>query len=195
MTGYELYLKIRSYKKYKRVPLETYLESSLKPLHENIISVFKNKGFTDGHIHDFLNCIHNSHIDLEPHNLLLDEAWEIYNDWSKKNSSEVLYFEEVKKSFNFIENFCINKSISFDKYKKDYAVTHIREKKIDWAVAVYLELVDIKKIKPVEKLLLKPFISKYNSIITRLYNPKLNQLMSDLNEEMIKILETALVSK
>ncbi len=153
-----------------------------------VLYFVRDRGLDKKAIANFMAANYSNDENFDIHDATSDVAWQVYTNWIKTKSTEALYYEEVKKSFMFIENMCINKNISLEEYKKAYAISHIREKKIDWAVAVHLKLIDKSKLKTVEKLLLKSFLTQYNIIINRLYNPKLSQLMSDLEDGMKRLL-------
>jgi hypothetical protein len=126
---------------------------------------------------------------FDPFKLMEEEAWKRYQEWIATSSTKSLYFEQVRKSFMFIENFCTNKNINLDTYKQQYAQKHVRENRIDHVVAIYLNLVDIKKLKKVEKILLQNFVNQYNITKTRISNPELNVLLETLTMDMVKIIK------
>lgn len=191
MTGYEIYCLCRSLNGWSKPSLETYLQSKEKPYFELLNDYFiKRKNFNVKDIRDYIKAFyHLNQSSFDVYKLMNEEANDAYIDWCKFKSTKRLYFEEVKKSFAFIENFCINKGISLSKYKLSYAAKHIREQKIDGAVAVHLQLINKNKLNKVEKLLLKNFLKQYNIIVVRLSNPELIVLLEQLTNDMTKLLQ------
>lgn len=152
--------------------------------------LIKDKQLNIPDIKKFINAVYcNNPAAFDPYKLTDLDIWETYIEWCKYKSTKALYFNEIKKSFVFIENFCINRSIDLRTYKANFARKHIREKKVDYAVAVHLQFVDIKKLHKVDKLLLKNFISQYNIVESRLSNPELNQLLISLTSDLTKLLQ------
>jgi hypothetical protein len=192
MRGYDVYCICRSLRGWSSPDLDTYLKSSEKPFFELLCDyLIRVRQCNVQTIKDFLRAnVSRDPLTFDPFKLLEEEAWTVYQDWRKTLSTKGLYFEEVRKSFEFIENFCINNGVNFDQYKKQYAHKHIREKKIDYAVVVHLNLVDIKKLKKVHKIILQNFVSQYNIIKNRLSNPELSELLSDLTNGMNKMLQS-----
>ncbi len=191
MTGYDIYCICRQIMKRSVPILDTYLESSEKPYYELLRDyLIKNKQLNIKDIKKFLNANYcNNPALFNPYKLIEQESWDVYIDWCKYKSTKSLYFNEIKNSFSFIENFCINKNIDFRTYKANFSRKHIREKKIDYAVAIHLQLVDMKKLQKVDKLLLKNFISQYNIVESRLSNQELKQLLISLTDGMTKLLQ------
>jgi ribosomal protein L22 len=119
----------------------------------------------------------------------MDDKWEeVVTEWKKTRSTKALYFDTVKKSFIFITNFCLKNNISLDKYKKDYAIRHIREKKVDEAVAVYLKFFEKSKLNKIQKILLQDYLSKYNNIVVRIRDPELDSILANSTQEMKNVL-------
>ena len=191
MKGYEVYCYCRGLIGWTKPNIETYLESKEKEFFEMICDYFiQDKHLKTEDIHNFLKAnYHNNPTLFDPYKLLSHEAWEVYIDWKTNKSTPELFFQQVRKSFDFITNFCINKNISFDEYVRTFGVKHVREKKVDWTVAVHLQLVDRQKINKVEKLLLKNFLKEYSIIESRLYNQELKQLLAVLTHDMKRLLE------
>lgn len=191
MTGYEIYKLCRGYQKRSSPTLEGYKNSKEFGYFEMLANWFvKEKHFPSDDVFNYLNIIYNNNQDVFDPYSIMDEKWnEIYIDWKKNRSTKALYFDTVKKSFIFLTNFCVQKGIDLDKYKKDYAIKHIRENKIDGAVAIYLSLFDKKSLNKVQKILLQDILSKYNIIVVRIRDPELNSLLASSYQEMIKVLE------
>jgi hypothetical protein len=191
MTGYELYCSCRRLMNRSIPELDTYLNSKEKPYYEMLRDYFIGIRKLDlDEIKDYLRVIYNDDmVAFDPYKWMEEENWNRYIEWRKTSSTKSLYQNQIRNSFLFIENFCINKSINLSKYKLSHAAKHIREKKIDWAVAVHLQLINIKKLSKVEKILLKNYISQYNILQSRLYNQELSELMTNLTEGMIKLLK------
>lgn len=141
----------------------------------------------------FLRSVYNDNPSaFDPYNLMTEESKEIYHKWKKTKSSKAVYFQEVINGLCFIENFCIKNNISFDQYKYKYSIRHIREKRFDWAIAVYCNFVDKQKLKTVEKMLLKNYLDQYSVIKRRLLNPELSSLIEDRVKEMKQMIENML---
>lgn len=191
MTGYEIYKLCRSYQKRSCPSLDGYMNSKEFGYFELLSNWFvKEKHFPSSTVYDYINVVYNvDQENFDPYTLMEDKWDSIYVDWKKNRSTKALYLDTVKKSFIFITNFCIQKQISLDKYKKDYAIKHIREKLVDEAVAVYLALFDKKNLNKVQKILLQDILTKYNIIVVRIRDPELNSLLASSNQEMIKVLE------
>lgn len=191
MTGYEIYCQCRKLIGWNRPTIETYLESSEKQFFEMFKDyLIQDKKLTDKEIKDFLTA--NGHLSgraFDPYHMLSQEAWDVYIKWKLTQSTVPLYFEQVRKTFDFITNLCINKNITFHDYRRLYASKHIREKTIDWSVAVHLQLIDRQKISRVDKLLLKQYLAEYKKIESRLSNKELNQLMVELTLNMKSLLD------
>ena len=170
---------------------ETYAVSQERPYYDMLKDyLIQEKKLNVNDIKWFLKSnFHHDQDAFDPYKLTSEEAWDVYIEWCKTKSTKNLYFNEVRKSFAFIENFCINKSIDLKKYKLSYAAKHIREQKIDGAVAVHLKLIDRKKLSKVDKLLLKNYLSQYNILESRLSNPELSKLLTDLTQDMTKLLQ------
>jgi hypothetical protein len=192
MNGYEVYKMCRTIQGWSTPSLEVYLNGKESPYYEMLVKFFINeKNLSVQHINDYLRAVYNNlQVEFDPYKLMNEEYWEIYETWLKTKSTKELYFQEIRKSFNFIENFCIGKSINLEQYKKAYAYKHIREKKIDYAVAVHLSLIDKDNLKKVERFMLKNFLSQYNIIVRRLSNTELNMLLTELTNGMNKLLNT-----
>jgi len=193
MNGWQLQSLCRSMNGWAKVPLDSYLVSSDKPFFEMLNEyLFRTRHLSDEEIRDFVRANYNFSItSYEPHDLMEDNAWEIYIQWKTDYSSLSLYYDTIKKSFNFIENFVINSSIDIEQYKESFAKKHIRDRTIDWSVAVHLKLVNIKSLNKADKILLKDYL-KSNKIITQrlLTSSELKNLMVNEEEQMKKTIET-----
>jgi hypothetical protein len=174
-----------------RVPLDTYLKSTEYNYFETLNKYFINSRHLNVEdIYDLIRIQYNkSIITFSAYNLMDDEVYTDFIKWRNTLSTKHLYFEQVRKSFIFIQNYCINNNVSFEKYILTRAKKHIREEKIDFAVAQYLKLVDKRTINKIEKITLKKYLSQYNIIKIRLSNPELSTLLSHLFQEMKTLLQ------
>lgn len=190
MTGYEIYCFCRRVVGWNQPSLDTYLASSEKPYYEMLSNyILQRRNLTTEQTYEFIRAVFNADkATFDPFKLVTDEAWNAYMEWRKTLSTKGLYFEQIRKSFTLIENCCINNCIDLEQYKKEFALRHIRENKIDAAVAVHLQLVDIKKLTKVQKILLKSFLKEYNIIKIRLDTPELQQLLNELTMGMKNLL-------
>jgi len=192
MTGYELYSFYRQLVGWKATTLDNYLESKEFNFYESLKDFFvKIKKLNDDDIYDYIKLIYNKKLNtFSPYELMDNDIYELFENWKKTKSTKSLYHEEVVKSFLFIRNFCINKSVSFENYKIKYAIKHIREEKIDFCVAAYLKLIDKRKLKKIEKIILQKYLSQYNILMQRIdNNPELNTLLKSSFEDMSIILK------
>jgi hypothetical protein len=191
IRGYDVYFECRRIKGWGNSSLESYLSNNRKEYYECLSNyLFQVRKIDIQQMKDFIKV--NFSFDMQnfdPFSLMEEDAWQRYQEWISTASTKFLYFEQVRKSFMFIENFCTNKKIDLETYKNYYAQKHIREKRIDYVVAIYLDLVDIKKLKKVEKILLQNFVSQYNITKIRMSNPELKELLETLTPEMIKIIK------
>lgn len=176
---------------WKKPSLDAYLESKEKAFYESLHNyLIKKLNLTVDDVYNFLRINFNSNPNsFSAYSLIEEQAYEKYIEWKKKLSSKSLYFNEVKKSFTFIVNFCISNNITFENYKNKYSIKHIREEKIDYSVAVFLNLIDRRKLKKVEKIILKKYLTQYNIIYQRIFNPELNQILNDSFLEMTNLLK------
>jgi hypothetical protein len=191
MNGFEVYNKCRNVKGWNSVTPETYSNSECREYY-NMLADYLNddKRLSDENICNFIKANYNKNPSaFDPYNLINSEAFDVYAEWHKSLSTTALYLDHVRKSFHFIENFCINKSIDLDQYKKTYSARHVRENKIDYAVAVHLKFIDPKQLSKVEKILLKNFIKQYNIILIRLSNPELAHTLNVLTDGMKRVLQ------
>lgn len=193
MNGYKIYLICRKLNGWNSPSIDTYNESKERGYYEMLYNWFiKTLNFSEIEIRNYISVVFNyDKTNFDPYRLM-DEKWmDEYIIWKKTKSSKYIYYETIKQSFIFITNFCIKKGISLDKYKSDYALRHVRDKKIDESVAVYLKFFEIKKLNKIQKILLKNFLSQYNIIVVRIKDPELNQLLADLTLEMKKVIEVS----
>lgn len=191
MTGYEIYCEIRG-KMGRTIPgIDAYLKSENFNYYESLAKyLVRSRKLSSKAIKDFiLSNYNNDPSTFNPFTLMEDQPYKIYIDWKMTNSSKALYFQSVIKSFKFIENFCISKKLLFENYKEQYAAKHIYHKKIEYVVAAYLKLVNIRKLKKrTDNLLLTSYKNQYNTIIQRISNLELNALLSKQTLEMNGIL-------
>lgn len=192
MSSYDIYSFEFSRQKRKVPSFEYYEGCKEKPYFVSLYSYLTEKReLNNKQINLFLHVILEEKGDgFTIYEMMNDEIWDIWEKWYKSFGTLSLYYDQVKKSFTFIENFCINNNVTFEDYKKKHAAKHIREEKVESTVAVYLNLVDKKKITSVEKLLLKKFIKQYNLIKYRLYDEDLKLLLEDQSSKMKKVLES-----
>lgn len=191
MTGYEIYRLCRKLQKRNIPSEETYSGSKERGYYELLHEWSeKDKLMSSEDLQNYISVIYNADpVSFDPYTIM-DEQWESkYIEWKKTRSTPARYFSTVRKSFDFITNFCISENISYDKYKRDWAAKHIRTNDIDGAVAVYLKLIDKRKLNKIQKLLLTSFLSQYNILVVRIQNPDLKLLLADLEQEMKRILE------
>lgn len=191
MTGFEIYNLCRKLQKRRVLTLDQYLNCSEYGFYEMLSSwSVGTKNYSTTELRDYISVVYNYDTELFNPYSLMDQKWEeIYTEWRKTNSTKELYFDVVRRSFDFITNFCIKNNISFDKYKQDWAIRHIRDKKIDGAVAVYLKLVDKKSLSKVQRILLKKFLTEYNIIVVRITNQELNNILASSTQDMKRILD------
>lgn len=189
MNGYDIYCFCRMMQGRNKPSLEVYLESKEKNYFEAVYEKFiKTLKLDVSSIYDYIKV--NFEFNGANFNIydLLDESCnEVYLNWKRTNSTKALYFDQVKRSFLFMQDFCINKNITFDNYKKKYAMRHIREHNIDYCVAYYLKLVDKDNLSSIEKIVLKKYLAQYNIIRHRICNTELKDLLNQLNSEMINL--------
>lgn len=191
MTGYDIYCFCRTLMRRTRVPIDHYLDCKEINFYETLSKYFINSRHLNvDDIYDLIRTNYNkSTVTFNPYNLMDDEVYEDFIKWKNTLSTTELYFNEVRKSFIFIQNFCINNNISFEKYITTRAKKHIRERKIDFAVASYLKVIDRRTLNKIEKITLKKYLSQYNIIKIRLSNPELSTLLSHLFQEMKTLLQ------
>lgn len=185
MTGYDIYVYCRYINGWKKPELDTYLKSSEYTYFEALSRFFSNKKLDDDAIKKIIEINYKKNLNTFNYYDLMDES--TYNDylkWMQTLSSKNLYYETVKNSFDFIINFCIKNKLDFDTYKNKYGIKHVREKKIDYAVAYYLNLVDIDKLKISEKIILKKYISQIKVIKMRIVNDELKIILESKKNEM-----------
>jgi hypothetical protein len=138
---------------------------------------------------DFIRCNYVQDEDnFNPFSLINEECLDIYNRWKVKKSNKNLYYDDVLSGIRFIENFCIGRKISFNEYVNKFSAKHIRENKFDWTIAVHCNMVNVERLKKVEKILLKKFLSQYNIIKQRLNNGELVNIMNERILQMKQIL-------
>lgn len=191
MTGYEIYCLCRKLLKRNIPSIETYSESKERGYYELLHEwSSKDKQLSSEDLRNYILVIYNENQTTFDPYTIMDSQWEeTYIIWKKTKSTQSRYFDTVRRSFDYITNFCISENISYDKYKRDWAAKHIRTNDIDGAVAVYLKLIDKRKLNRIQKLLLKVFLSQYNILVVRIQNPDLKLLLADLEQEMKRILE------
>lgn len=191
MSGYEIYCICRRYLRRNKPPISTYISSDEYGYYENLNEWFvREKKFSTKEMENYINVIYNNGPEtFDPYDLM-DEKWdEVYLEWKRTKSTKLLYFDTVKQSFIFITNFCLKKGITLDKYKKEYAIRHIRERQIDEVVAVYLKFIEKNKVNKIEKILLQSILSKYNNIVVRIRDPELNNILASSEQEMKALLK------
>lgn len=195
MNGYDLYCYCRGLMGWNAPSVKSYTDSKEFGFYELLAKNFiENKHLNVEDIYNLIKVKYNKdpHT-FNPYELLEDEVYEEFKKWRDTLSTKQLYFQAVTKSFKFIENYCINKNVSFEKYILTCAKKHIREEKIDYAVVSYLKLVDKSKLNKIEKIVLKKYLSQYNIIKYRLCNPELSTLLSHLYQEMKTLLQQMLL--
>lgn len=193
MTGYEIYCFCRNKLGRNSPSYDTYSNSSEYGYYEMLHNWFISaKKFPTKEIKQYIEFIYCDNKELFDPYSIMDEQWEEkYLEWKRTKSTKALYFETVKKSFIFMTNFCIKNCITFDKYKKVYAIKHVRQHYVDEAVAVYLQFFDKNKMSKIDKILLNNLLTKYNNIVVRIRDPELNKLLASSYQEMIKVLEVS----
>lgn len=190
MSGYDIYSLCRRFQKRNIPQVESYVNLQEYGYYELLHQWFVERGFQLKEMKEYITVIYNhSPESFDPYTIMEDKWEEVFSEWKKTRSTKALYFDTVKKSFIFITNFCIKNSITLDKYKKDYAIRHIREKKVDEAVAVYLKFFEKNKLNKVQKILLQDYLSKYNNIVVRIRDPELDNILASSSQEMKKVLE------
>lgn len=187
MTGYELYRFCRSLRGWTSPEFETYLNSQSKGHYEKLSEYFiKTLRLDIKDIKQFIQLYYNKNPNtFNPHELFDECHVENYEKWKSTSSTKEQYYESIRKSFIFIENFCINNNTIFENYKKKYALKHVRENKIEYAVSIYLNLIDIKNLKSVEKIVLKKYLSQYNITMKRMSSSEMKEIMQ-LSYENLK---------
>lgn len=197
MTGYEIYCYCRALIRRNRPSEESYNQSHVSSYYNMLSEYLTNKlKLSDKDSKDFIRCNYAKDEDnFNPFSLINEDCLDIYNRWKVRNNNKFLYFEDVLNGIRFIENFCIGRNISFDEYVQKFSAKHIRENKFDWAIAVYCNMVDVKGLKKVEKILLKKFLSQYNIIKQRLNNGELVKLMNERILQMKHLLSQYQVTK
>ena len=190
MTGYDIFIYCRMIQTKSKIPLDTYLKSKSKAFYESLSKYFietlqLNRDDIKGYIKAALREYGEN---FTPFVLRNEECLEIYNNWKEKSSTKASYYKSVVRSFSFIENFCLKRKIDITAYKNNYAKTHIYEKKIDYAVVVYLGLVDRRKLKSIDKLLLKEYLGQIKNIEYRLTDDTLKKILANRKERLYNIL-------
>lgn len=190
MTGYDIDCICKKLIGWKIPTLETYLKSKEKAFFEILHNYYINiRHFSDKDIKNHILVNYNNDKNTFDYYKLIDtEAFDRYLQWKNTKSTVALYYEQIKKSFNYIENFCINNNVSFENYIKKYAIKHTREKKLEYTVVSYCKLISKDKLNRVQKIFLKQYLSEYNSIEQRLCNPELIKYLSRLFQEMKTLL-------
>jgi hypothetical protein len=189
IRGYDVYLACRRIRGWTNSSLDNYLSGGNEYYESLANYLFQIRNIDNEQMKEFIKVNYSADVNnFDPYKLMEEQAWQKYQEWKATNSTKALYFEQVRKGFMFIENFCTSNKIDLEHYKNYFAKKHIRENKIDYAVAIHLDLVDPKKLKKVEKILLQNFISQYNITKIRLSNPELKELLETLTEDMIKII-------
>lgn len=192
MTGYDIFLFCRMLQHKNKVPLDTYLKSKVYSFYESLSKHFVetlNLGNDD--IKGYIKAASREYGDnFTPFVLRDDECLEIYNRWKEKYSTKSSYYKNVIRSFSFIENFCLKRKINLTYYKKSYAKKHVYEKRIDYAVAFYLGLIDPKKLKVIDKLLLKEYLGQIKNIEYRLGDDTLKKILAIRKERLYNIIHT-----
>lgn len=188
MTGYEIYKMCRSFQHRRSPNYDTFVKSPEYNFYNSLAEWFtKKKKFTTQEVKDYLCVISNkSAAEFDPYDIIPNEqSWdEFYDIWKKTASSKSLYFEAVRNSFIFIQNFCIKRNISIDTYKRDWVIKHIRSGEVDSAVAIYLKLIEKSELSQVQKILLKHVLKQYNIILDRIRDSELNSLLAELKGDM-----------
>jgi hypothetical protein len=187
MTGWDLQTLCRRLVGYNKVRIATYLVSNDKPFFEMLADyLFRVRHLTDSDIEDFVKANYNhSQTTFSPFDLMNDNSWNNYLDWKKKYRTLSLYYDTIKNSFTFIENFCINNSLNLVDYCQKHGEKHIRERIIDWSVAVHLQIINPQIISTPRKILLKDYLKQYKIIKQRLMtNSELHLLMEEETERV-----------
>ena len=187
MTGWQLQCLCRRMVGYNKITLDSYLVSHEKPYYEMVAEyLFRTCHLTDPDIHDFIKANYNySQTTFSPFDLMSESYWNVYLDWKKKYRTLQLYFDTIRNSFTFIENFCINNSISLSEYYTKYGEKHVRERIIDWSVAVHLQIINPKIISTPRKILLRDYLKQCRIIKERLTtNSELRLLMEEETERV-----------
>jgi hypothetical protein len=194
MTGYEIYCLCRFVMHRSKVKAESFEKSSDRSFYQMLAdAMMRDLKLTKKEVYDYIkvNYCRNPNT-FQPYELLTETCQEYYRKWLKEQSTVPLYLNFVNKSFTFIENFCLKNNIDFDEYKYKYSQKHLREEKIDGAVAVYLSFVDRRKLRKIDKLLLKKFLNEYNIIEQRIRKPELKTLLERRSKEMFSLIGTSL---
>jgi hypothetical protein len=193
MTGWDLQSLCRRMVGYRKVSLATYLVSNDKPFYEMLAEYFlRTRQLKDSDITDFVKANYNySQTTFSPFDLMNDASWNNYLDWKKKYRTNNLYFDTIKNSFTFIENFCINNNLNLADYYIKHGEKHIRERIIDWSVAVHLQIINPQIISTPRKILLKDYLKQYRIIKQRLMtNSELQLLMEEETERVKQTIDT-----
>lgn len=189
MTGYEVRNICRSVMGRRKISIESHMQSDQVNYFESLADFFVDKGLSKNEIRKYIiSNYRDDHVNFTPFNLMSDDAQQVYKKWKKNNFSKADYYQFINESFNFIENFCINKNITFKKYCRKYLKNHIREEKIDYSIPIYLNLIDIKKLNKLEKILLKKFIKEYNAIEFRIQNKIIKNILKTRSKEMLQMI-------
>lgn len=196
MTGYEIYGICRHLRHWKVPSYDTFKLSNESGYYNFLAEHLKLIDIEDKDVRSYIkaNWLKNPDT-FDPFSLSSEEAKKIYFEWKLKSSDKNIYFNEVIKSFNFIENFCLKNKINFSQYKSKYGMKHVRESKIDFAIAVFHNFIDINNLNHVEKLVFKNYFRQYNNIKIRLTNSELKNLIETKTQEMNDLLSGMVPTK
>jgi len=191
MNGYKIYCMCRQILGRSKVSFKSFENSNDRNYYEYLADHFSiHEGFDKKQIRNYIKSVfRNDPKNFTPFDLLSEESKEIFNKWKKEQSSVGVYLNYINESFDFIENFCINNNITFNEYCLRYAKRHLREEKFDYTIAIYMKMIDRRKLKKVEKILLKKFLNEYNIVKIRTRNPKVRVILEKRSEEMLGTIE------
>jgi len=190
ITGYLIYCKCNKLKKKYVLSFDKYLNCSYKNYFEAMAKLFIDRGLTEKDVDGYICCVYNNDVKgFDPFSLINEDNDKLYEEWEKNKSTVSLYLQHVKEGFDFIENYCIKNNLSFEDYCEQYIKSHVRENKVDEAIVVYMKLIDRRKLKRVEKILLRSFINNYDNVKLRILDKNLNALLKERSESMLKTIK------
>jgi NTP pyrophosphatase (non-canonical NTP hydrolase) len=189
MTPHSLYNFCRSVRKWSKLEKQKFDELTEKNFYYLLLDYFvKKREMTDKDIKLYIISNHEKNPDsFSPFSLMNEECYELFKEFKNKRAlTEQEYYDSVIKDIIFIENYCLKNNIkTFEDYIKKYAPKHIREKKFDWIIAVYYNMIDINKLNTIDRIMFKPYIMQYKKIERRIKeNPKLVTVIEKRVEQL-----------
>lgn len=174
------------------ITFDQYKVSTKNGFYEKLARYFTKAGMNFDDVSCYIRrAFHNDPANFQPYDLMSEDAQEIFKKWKQTESSKAVYFQYVNEGFDFIENFCIKNKLTLEQYTNEFLKKHIRQGNVDYSIPIYMKLIDRRKLKKIDKLLLKKFLNQYNIVQIRINNnPEFEILLHERSLEMRRLIDT-----